>query len=46
MEKLFIPYSLAVIAKEKGFPNNTGSCLLACYRWIEWYNKTVPKKLK
>ena len=27
--ELFIPYELAVIAKEKGFPNHTGSCLAA-----------------
>lgn len=29
MKNLFIPYKLAVIAKEKGFPNNIGSCLAA-----------------
>lgn len=29
MKQLFIPYELAVIAKEKGFPNNSGSCLAA-----------------
>lgn len=29
MKHLFIPHKLAVLAKEKGFPNNTGSCLAA-----------------
>lgn len=27
MKQLFIPYHLALIARDKGFPNNTGSCL-------------------
>lgn len=29
MKHLFIPYRLALIAKQKGFPNHTGSCLAA-----------------
>ncbi len=29
MKNLFLPYKLALIAREKGFPNNTGSCLAA-----------------
>lgn len=39
MKHLFVPYSLALLAKERGFPQYTGSCLGA---WelkdgVEWF---------
>ncbi len=35
MQKLFLSYDLSLLAKQKGFPQNTGSCLAA---WEETEN--------
>lgn len=34
------------VKKNEVAENKQEAVVLACYRWIEWYNKTVPKKIK